>query len=50
MEMDMQEPGDMCRCYANSHIPATKALKLFGANGLHAARIIISVRCWDGTA
>lgn len=46
MEMDMQEPGDMC-CYGwKAHQPATTGRKLEKITGLHdpANHIVVSDR------
>jgi len=46
MEMDMQEPGEMCCCYEEEHDPAAMRGKLSGTGGMHArvSHIIISYR------
>ena len=50
MEMGMQEPGEMCRCLANAHIPAALSLGLIGVVGMHANRIIMTIRSCTGSA
>ena len=46
MEMDMQEPGEMCRFTWQGHEPAITERKQIKTTGLHdvANRIIISCR------
>ena len=47
MEMDMQEPGEMCCCGWDEHKPAITERNLKEITGLHevANHIIISYRC-----
>ena len=46
MEMDMQEPGEMCWCYKEEHDPAALPGKPSGRGGMHArvSHIILSYR------
>ena len=46
MEMDMQEPGEMCCCSEEEHDPAETDIALQPKTKLHATlgRIIISYR------
>jgi hypothetical protein len=46
MEMDMQEPGEMCCCYQEAHDPAARRGKLSATAAMHArvSHIIISYR------
>ncbi len=49
MDMDMQEPGEMCCSLANAHIPAAPALNGIGEAGMHAVRIIMAIQCRPAT-
>jgi hypothetical protein len=46
MEMDMQEPGEMCCCYQEAHDPAARRGKLSATAAMPArvSHIIISYR------
>lgn len=44
MEMDMQEPGEMCRRLATSYIPAKFSLGFIGVVGMHAIRIVTTIK------
>ncbi len=50
MEMDMQEPGEMCRRHATSHIPAKIDLGFIGVVGMHAIYIITTTKNCVGSA
>ncbi len=50
MDMDMQEPGEMCFSFANSRIPAASALNKIGEAGMHAIRIIMAIRGRNATS
>jgi hypothetical protein len=44
MEMDMQEPGEMCRRLATLHIPVIFMLSFIGVVGMHAIRIVTTIK------
>ena len=50
MEMDMQEPGEMCHRHANSHIPAKINSGYIGVVGMHAICIITTTKDGVGSA
>ena len=52
MEMDMQEPGEMCWCYGEGLDPAAMPGKLSRTGEMHAhvCHIIISFRAVDCSA
>ncbi|MBT8365974.1 MAG: hypothetical protein KJP23_14855 [Deltaproteobacteria bacterium] len=49
MEMDMQEPGEMCCFYGEEHDPAAMPGKLYRTGGMHA-RVSHIIKSYRGIA